>query len=265
MLPALAPTLYLPHGGGPCFFMDWEPADTWKRMEDWLRALPGTLDSKPDAIVMISAHWERPEFTVNINPAPTLLFDYSGFPPHTYELTYPAPGSPGLAARVQELLGRAGIACQTESKRGYDHGVFVPLKVMYPEADVPIMQLSLKRGLDPAAHMEAGRALAELRQENVLILGSGMSYHNMRGFGSAYHQVSEEFDRWLSGTVSMDPSGRDGRLLDWQNAAAARIAHPHPDHLLPLMVAAGAAGHSPGKCIFTDTVMGVVVSGYRFG
>jgi len=265
MHPAPYPTLFIPHGGGPCFFMDWDPPDTWKRMENWLRSLPGTLGTKPDAIVIISGHWECPEFTVNVNPAPTLLFDYSGFPPHTYQLTYPAPGSPGLAARVQELLDRAGIASDTESKRGFDHGVFVPLKIMYPEADVPIVQLSLKRGLDPATHLRAGRALAPLRLENVMILGSGMSYHNMRGFGPSYYEVSKDFDGWLTDAVTVASGEREGRLLDWQRAPAAKIAQPYPDHLLPLMVAAGAAGPRRGKRIFTDTVMGVVVSGYRFG
>lgn len=215
MHPAPYPTLFIPNGGGPCFFMDWDPPDTWKRTENWLRSLPVTLGTKPDAIVIASGHWECPEFTVNMNPAPTLLFDYSGFLPHTYQLTYPAPGSPGLAARVQELLDHAGIASGTESKRGYDHGAFVPLKIVYPDADVPIGQLSLKRGLDPAVHLQAGRALAPLRLENVLVLGSGMSYHNMRGFGPAFHKASKDFDVWLTDTMANFPGEREARLLDW--------------------------------------------------
>ncbi len=141
----------------------------------------------------------------------------------------------------------------------------MPLKIVYPDADVPIVQLSLKRGLDPAVHLQAGRALAPLRLENVLVLGSGMSYHNMRGFGPAFHKASKDFDVWLTDTMANFPGEREARLLDWQRAPAARIAHPHPDHLWPLMVVAGAAGASHGKCIFTDTVMDVVVSGYRFG
>lgn len=261
----LLPTLFIPHGGGPCFFMDWNPPGTWDRMGSWLRSLASTIGAKPDAVVAISGHWEMPEFTVNASPAPPLLFDYSGFPPHTYQLTYPAPGSPALAERIRGLLAGAGIASQTEMQRGYDHGVFVPFKLIYPDADMPIVQLSLKDGLDPAAHLAVGRALAPLRRENVLIVGSGMSYHNLRGFGPGFAAASQEFDAWLTRTAEAEPQERDARLLAWQSAPAGKIAHPDPDHLLPLMVVAGAAGEDAGKHIFTDEVMGVAVSGYRFG
>jgi aromatic ring-opening dioxygenase catalytic subunit (LigB family) len=262
------PTLYIPHGGGPCFFMDWTmgPADTWDRMAAWLRSLDGTLPRTPAALLVISAHWETRVPTVIASAAPPLLFDYYGFPKHTYELTWPAPGSPALAARVGELLAAAGIESKKETERGFDHGVFVPLKVAYPEANVPTVQLSLQQELDPKAHLAIGRALAPLRDEGVLIVGSGMSYHDMRGFmtGSG-RQDSERFDGWLSKAVEEEPDARDADLVRWASAPSARASHPREEHLLPLMVAAGAAGSDRGKSIFRDDVMGVFVSAIRFG
>jgi len=167
------PTMYIPHGGGPCFFMDWDPPDTWERHRAFLAALPASLPEQPKALLVISAHWEAPVFTVQTNPAPPLLFDYYGFPQHTYKLTWPAPGNPALAARVRALLENAGFAVGEDPLRGFDHGVFVPLKVAFPKAEIPTVQLSLRADLDPSAHLAAGRALAPLRDEGVLILGSG--------------------------------------------------------------------------------------------
>ncbi|HEY8089827.1 MAG TPA: class III extradiol ring-cleavage dioxygenase, partial [Polyangiaceae bacterium] len=212
------PTLYIPHGGGPCFFMDWTmgPADTWDRMAAWLRELDGTLPEKPRALLVVSAHWEAPVPTVMTSPAPPLLYDYSGFPPHTYELTWPAPGAPELASRVRHLLSGAGFESREDAKRGFDHGVFVPLKVAYPDARVPTVQLSLREGLDPAQHLAMGRALAPLRDEGVLIVGSGMSYHNMRGFNSAAaREHSARFDAWLGEVAAKPSSERDAALAAW--------------------------------------------------
>src|SRR5205823_2443749 len=161
--------LYIPHGGGPCFFMEWTmgPPDTWDRMAAWLRRIAGTLPEKPKALLVVSAHWEEEVPTVTTSPAPALLFDYYGFPKSTYELTWPAPGSPDLAKRVRDLLGGAGIESRADDARGFDHGVFVPLKVAFPEANIPTVQLSLRAGLDPAEHIAIGRALAPLRDEGV--------------------------------------------------------------------------------------------------
>ncbi|RMF33446.1 MAG: dioxygenase, partial [Alphaproteobacteria bacterium] len=174
------PSLFIPHGGGPCFFMDWDPPGTWDRQRKFLEDLPGTLPERPTALLVISGHWEAPVFTVQTGPAPPLLFDYYGFPPETYELTWPAPGDPALAARVRTLLEGAGFDTAGDATRGYDHGVFVPLKVAFPAADIPTVQLSLRADLDAAAHLAAGRALAPLREEGVLIIGSGNTYHNMQ-------------------------------------------------------------------------------------
>ena len=262
------PTLFIPHGGGPCFFMDWTmgPADTWERMRGWLASIASTLPEKPKAILVISGHWESPVPTLLTSPAPPLYFDYYGFPKHTYELTWPAPGSPELATRVRELLTAADIESATDDARGFDHGVFVPLKVAFPEASIPTVQLSLEEELDPAAHLAIGRALAPLRDEGVLIVGSGMSYHNMRGFMSGQgRSASERFDTWLADAVERTPAERDAALTKWSSAPAARESHPREEHLLPLMVAAGAAGDDRGKRIFKDDVMGVFVSAVQFG
>ena len=262
------PTLYLAHGGGPCFFMDWTmgPADTWDKTAAWLRGIDATLAEKPRALLVISAHWEEDVPTVLAADAPPLLYDYYGFPKHTYELTWPAPGSPALAERVSQLLAAAGIENRKETKRGFDHGVFIPLKVAYPEAQIPTVQLALKAGLDPATHLAIGRALAPLRDEGVLIVGSGMSYHNMRGFMSARgREDSEAFDAWLTAAATKAPADRDAALAKWSEAPSGRASHPREEHLVPLMVCAGAAGEDLGARVFDDVVMGVRVSALQFG
>lgn len=262
---AIMPTLFIPHGGGPCFFMDWNPPDTWTRMAAWLSNLASTLPAPPSAVLVISGHWESAEPTVSTNPHPPLIYDYTGFPPHTYQLTYAAPGDPALAAKVCELLASAGFQPQADNQRGFDHGVFIPFKLVYPDASVPIVQLSLRAGLDPKTHLAMGRALRPLRSQGVLIVGSGMSYHNLRGFGAKYGDASNEFDAWLTKAVTAPDPERDEHLIHWTQAPHARLAHPREEHLLPLMVAAGAAGEDLGRRIFSDRVMGVVVSAYQFG
>jgi len=262
------PTLFIPHGGGPCFFMDWTmgPPDTWKKMGAWLASLPASIEPKPKALLVVSGHWEERVPTVTSAPSPKLLYDYSGFPPHTYQLTWPAPGSPALAERVRTLLSNAGIESNADGERGFDHGVFIPLKVAYPDANVPTVQLSLVRDLDPQRHLAIGRALSALRDEGVLIVGSGMSYHNMRAFMTLRAKDSStKFDEWLAKTVEMETKDRDVALEGWARAPAARESHPREEHLLPLMVAAGAALDDRGRQIFRDEVIGAVVSAVRFG
>ncbi len=262
------PTLYIPHGGGPCFFMDWTmgPRDTWDALAGWLRNVPLALRETPKALLVVSAHWEAPVPTVTSAAAPPLLFDYYGFPPHTYQLTWPAPGSPELASRVRGLLSGAGIESSEDGRRGFDHGVFVPLKVAYPEPRIPAVQLSLQAGLDPARHMAIGRALEPLRSEGVLIVGSGMSYHNMRGFmAPASLDASRRFDAWLDATVQAAPADRDAALARWTTAPSARECHPREEHLIPLMVAAGAAGGDRGRTDFRGVAMGVALSSVTFG
>lgn len=261
------PAIFLPHGGGPCFFMDWTwgPADTWNATQGFLEGLAGTLPAAPKAMVVVSGHWEEPAFTASAAPAPTLIFDYSGFPEHTYRLTWPAPGEPELATQVSGLLKRAGLPTAINTNRGFDHGVFVPLKVVFPDAQIPVVTLSLVSSLDPAVHLAAGRALAPLRDEGVLVVGSGMSFHNLR----AYFQPetlarSREFDAWLARAVGAPAPERAEQFKDWRNAPFAAFAHPREEHLAPLFIAAGAGGDAPGRRIFGDEPMGAAISAYRF-
>ena len=265
------PTLFIPHGGGPCFFMDWSammggPADTWDKTEAWLRALISTLPERPKGIVIVSGHWEESAFTASTAVDPGMIYDYYGFPPHTYQLQYPAPGNPALAARVVDLLQRAGLPARTDPSRGFDHGVFVPMLVVDPDATIPVVPLSIKADLDPAEHLAAGRALAPLREEGILIVGSGMSYHNMRAFRTpAATRPSAVFDQWLTHVIEAPVAERDAGLAQWADAPAGRESHPREEHLLPLMVAAGAGADSPGTKVFSDNVMMADVSAFRFG
>ncbi|MGN6518298.1 MAG: DODA-type extradiol aromatic ring-opening family dioxygenase [Dokdonella sp.] len=265
------PTIYLPHGGGPCFFMDPPPQapQAWDGMAAYLRGLAATIGAKPSAILVISAHWEAARPTVNSSAHPGMLFDYYGFPPHTYGLSYPAPGSPALAARVQRLLAAAGIDSDEDATRGYDHGVFVPFLLAWPDAGIPVVQLSLQAGLDPEAHLAIGRALAPLREEGVLIVGSGMSYHNLREFFADDPGVTagaEQFDAALTGAIEhAEARTREARLAGWKAMPAALACHPRAEHLLPLMVVAGAAGGDAGRRTFNDRVFGKPVSAFQIG
>ncbi len=262
------PALYIPHGGGPCFFMEWTlgPPDTWDRMADWLRSV-GQRFGRVKALLVISAHWEEQTVTVQSGEKPPLYFDYYGFPSHTYELSWPAPGAPAIAARAQELLTEAGISSTADRQRGFDHGTFVPLKVAFPTAEIPTLQLSLDASLDAVAHLRIGRALAPLRDECVLIISTGMSFHNMEAMmrpGSSLAR-SQRFDEWLVETCVGDPGARDEMLEAWEQAPEARYCHPREEHFIPLMVAAGAASGEAGRHIFRDQVMGAQVAAFEFG
>lgn len=264
----MQPSFFIPHGGGPCFFMDWTPPDTWKSMAQFLAGFLDTLAEKPKAIVLLTAHWEAAEITLSTNPAPDLLFDYYGFPQHTYELTWPAPGAPDLALRAAALLADAGIRSAFDNARGYDHGVFIPMKVARPAADIPVVMMSLRADLDAQHHFDAGAALAPLRDEGVLIIGSGMSYHNMNGFrapGIAEDLASSAFDSWLTEVVEGPPDQRGAALADWAEAPGARASHPREEHLAPVFLAAGAAGASTGQRVWGEHVNGIALSAYRFG
>ncbi len=270
-LATTQPAMFIPHGGGPCFFMDWTwgPADTWRATQGFLERLASTLPQPPRAILVVSGHWEESAFTASAAPSPGLIFDYSGFPVHTYKLTWPAPGDPSLAERVFELLSKAGLPSAISPDRGYDHGVFVPLKVAFPLADIPVVTLSLaataKGSFDPAMHIAAGHALAPLRDEGVLIVGSGMSFHNLRAyFRPDTSEAARAFDQWLTHAVESPRPEREALLDDWQHAPHARFSHPREEHLVPLFVAAGAGGDAPGKRIFNDEPMGAAISAYRF-
>lgn len=235
------PTYFVSHGGGPCFWMDWNPPDLFHELKRFFEDLPARLPQRPSAIVVLSAHWEESQFTIQSTPKPSMIYDYSGFPAHTYQLKYPAQGDPELANRIAKLLESRAIESRLDASRGYDHGVYVPLLVAFPEADIPVIQISLKSNLDPSAHIQLGAALSPLRNENVLILGSGFSYHNLRAIPDR-NGVSEVFDKWLFEAVCLaPPDERLEFLKNWSTAPAARAAHPREEHLIPLMVCAGAA------------------------
>lgn len=264
------PSFFIPHGGGPCFFMDWNlmggPADAWDKTEAFLRGMLASLPEQPRGIVVISGHWEEQAFTASAVERPEMIFDYYGFPEHTYRLDYPAPGSPQLAARVVELLDAAGLPTATSTTRGFDHGVFIPLLLVAPEARIPVVTLSLKTDLDPDEHLRAGKALEALRDEGILLIGSGMSFHNMHTFRTpAATGPSAIFDEWLTQAVRAAPAARWNALAHWSEAPQAKEAHPREEHLLPMMVAAGAASEEAGERVFTDNVMMADISAFRFG
>ncbi len=237
------------------------------RTERELAALPARWPQPPRAVLMISGHWESETFAVSSAQHPGMEYDYYGFPAHTYEIRYPAPGDPALASRVAALLADVGLPCRSDELRGFDHGVFVPMHCMYPQADMPVVMLSLKQGYDPDDHFRAGQALAPLREEGVLIIGSGLTYHDMRGYGSsAATAVAQAFEQFLARTVSEpDPEQRRAKLIDWTTGPQARLAHPREDHLIPLMVAAGAAGSDAGRRLFLDHALEVDMGSYEFG
>ncbi len=245
-----------------------ETQGMYDALEASLQDMPRQIGVKPTAVLVISGHWEEPDFTVMASPQPPMIYDYSGFPAHTYRIRYGAPGSPELARHVQQLLVAAGIPARLDDRRGFDHGTYAPLYAIYPEANVPVVQLSLKSGYDPQAHLAAGRALAPLRDEGILIIGSGLSYHNLRVMGPAARRPSGDFDAWLNRTlVASAPRDRTAGLIHWSAAPAARLAHPQEDHLIPLMVAVGAAEEEPAARVYHEENFfgGVLVSSFRFG
>lgn len=256
------PAIYLPHGGGPWPFLD-DPTGNYSPVRRYLEDLPASLPQVPDAILTVTAHWEAREFTVTSGARPGLIYDYGGFPPHTYEITYPAPGAPHVAQRIAELAGAAGIPTVLDGDAGWDHGVFVPLSVSWPEAEVPVVALSLKQGLDPADHLALGRTLEALRSENVVIIGSGMSVHDLT-FRTSPQQAAE-FDQWLEDSMQQSATERTQRLIDWKLGPHATSAHPREEHLMPLMTVVGAAGSSRATRSHRNVMFGLPVAAYTFG
>ena len=268
MNPNRLPTYFISHGGGPWPYMLEQAGGRYDRLAQSLQDMPRQIGTRPKAVLMISGHWEEPEFSVMASPQPPMVYDYYGFPEHTYHVKYAAPGLPALAAQVRQLIEGAGFAARLDPERGFDHGTFAPLVVMYPDADVPVVQLSLRVGYDPEQHLAVGRALAPLRDEGVLIVGSGLSYHNLRRMGPPGALPSKQFDDWLQQTlIASDPAQRVQRLIAWDKAPAARVAHPQEDHLLPLMVAVGAAEQEAADCVYHEDGFfgGITVSSFRFG
>ena len=252
-----AQVVYFSHGGGPLPILG-DPGHI--AMVDFMTRLPAQL-KKPDAILVISAHWEESAATLLGAASPEMFYDYYGFPAQAYEITYPAPGSPQLAQRIAGLLEKNGVPARIDDQRGFDHGLFIPLKLMYPQADIPCLQLSLLRGLNSAAHIALGKALRDLMKENLLVIGSGFSFHNMRAFAwegpGGSDPANDAFQNWLIETCTgpLAQPEREKRLVEWEKAPSARYCHPREEHLLPVHVCLGLAG-KPAKVIFDDRILG---------
>ena len=258
--------LLIPHGGGPMPVLG-EP--NHKELTHWLKTFPKRLP-KFSAIVLFSAHWEEKVPTITSGANPSLIYDYYGFPKESYALKYPAPGHPELARRIGGLLSGAGVPNQLDDKRGFDHGMFIPLLLMYPDASIPVVQVSLSSSLDPALHIKIGAALAPLLEEDILILGSGFTFHNLRAlFGPASERKkpNEAFEAFLKETLlspSLSTEERSQRLVQWETAPGARYCHPREEHLIPLHVCFGAANGAPAEQVFDGEVM-AKTSGYLWG
>ena len=262
------PAYFISHGGGPWPWMTEERDTVYAELTTALSAVIPSLPQKPEAILMLSAHWEESVFTVQSSPSPGMLYDYYGFPEYTYAVRYASQGSPTLARRVAGLLRENGIAAGEDADRGYDHGMFSPMEILNPAADIPVVQLSLKNGLRPHEHIALGRALRPLRKERIFIVGSGLSYHNLRMFNRLAERPSGEFDDWLNETVTRTRGEERNALLErWETAPSARAAHPREEHLIPLMVAVGCAEDAYGVNTYhqKDFMGGIHVSNFRFG
>jgi aromatic ring-opening dioxygenase catalytic subunit (LigB family) len=259
------PTYFISHGGGPWPWL----ADMRRQLailETSLARMPKEIAQTPKAVLVISGHWETRDFSVMTSANPPMVYDYHGFPPETYKIVYPAPGAPQIAQQAADLIRAAGLPVQLNDTQGFDHGTFAPLAIMYPQADVPVFQISLRSNYDPAEHFALGRALAPLRADGVLIVGSGLSYHNLRLFGPKAKTPSEAFDTWLSDVLALPREARTAALVDWEKAPYARVCHANEDHLVPLFVALGAAEDAVATRVYHEqnAYGGVTASSYRF-
>ncbi|HPG40177.1 MAG TPA: class III extradiol ring-cleavage dioxygenase [bacterium] len=244
--------LFLSHGGGPLPLLgDASHVEMVEKLHLMAAKIP-----KPAAIIVISAHWEEKIPAITSGANPSLIYDYYGFPEEAYHIEYPCPGEPLLAEQVYKLLTGAGIAARQDWQRGFDHGLFIPLKIMYPKADIPCIQLSLIQGLDPGEHIKMGRALANLDYNNLLVIGSGFSFHNLPAFfaptTSNTKTMNEAFEQWLIETCTYTQIGEDERtqrFTGWEHAPFARYCHPREEHLMPLFVCYGVAQSASSEYI----------------
>lgn len=261
---SLSPVLFIPHGGGPLPLLG---DKSHRQLVSFLEAIAPALGT-PSAICVISAHWEEQVATITSGESPVLIYDYYGFPDEAYNIQYPAVGSPKLANRIFDLLKHSGIDARLDDLRGFDHGLFVPLKIMFPNAQIPCVQLSLVQGLDPETHIRIGKALAALRQENVLIIGSGFSFHNLKAIFAPNRDApdakNEAFQDWLFDTCTnekLSTHEREARLIGWKDAPYASYCHPREEHLLPLLVCFGLS-NAAAQLVFDGKVLGKKASAF---
>lgn len=272
-LPVRISTAYISHGGGPLPVLEMQSngkgiaSGYHAEMIEALTLISSELP-KPDAIIVISAHWEESEVSVTSHCQPPLIYDYYGFPKEAYSIKYAANGQVALASSIVTSLSEQGIAAHQDGVRGYDHGLFIPLSIMYPKADVPCIQVSLTSDLDPSNHLKLGQALRKAvedsvdtlvsnntSQRHVMIIGSGSSFHNMQGFfdnaGGARRKATR-FNNWLQTTMQTNAyseNERKARLIEWFKAPDARYAHPREEHLIPLHVCYGINNKAADKAI----------------
>lgn len=259
---------FIPHGGGPLPLMG---DDGHKGLIALLRSLEDHVaDSR--AIVVVTAHWEAECAHFSGAATPSLLFDYYNFPPETYEYKYPAPGAPDLARQACALLSESGLNSHIDPERGFDHGAFVPMMLIRPAADIPILQVSVLASLDPADHITLGRSLAPLLDRGVTFIGSGLSFHNLGVLLGGRPETGgqdEAFDTWLNDTIvgpELSEAQRMDRLGNWSDAPGARFCHPREEHLMPLHVCYGVASAAglAGENIYREKLMGFMTSGFRW-
>jgi aromatic ring-opening dioxygenase catalytic subunit (LigB family) len=261
---SLGTIIYISHGGGPLPLLG---DASHQELVEFFRQIPQYL-KKPSVIIVFSAHWEENKPTIISASAPSLFYDYYGFPQKSYEIKYPVAGEPLLAKRAFELLEKHDFYPELNEQRGLDHGVFVPLKLTYPKADIPCIQISLIRGLDPSEHIRMGKALKELMRENILIIGSGFSFHNFKAFFTAstpeVQSMNASFEKWLTKALtdsSLTEDKRAEQLINWKQAPAAEFCHPREEHLIPLHVCYGIA-ESLAQKVFPLEIMGKKASAY---
>lgn len=257
----VAPALFVNHGGGPLPLLgDKDHVGLTVFLRDEVKKHVNLKEVK--AIILVTAHWEEDDVTISSGKHHDMYFDYYGFPPESYEYKYDAPGDPDTAERIHEALKKAGIRSKLDPQRGWDHGVFVPMMLINPAADIPIIQISVLNSQDPERHYQLGKVLYEFRKEGIAVFGSGMSYHNMREFRYSRNNnkvVNKEFDDYLLKvcTAEDEQARRDG-LLVWREQTGATEAHPirAAEHLMPLLVIAGAGGSKPAERIFNWDMSG---------
>ncbi|MBG0763300.1 MAG: dioxygenase [Tissierellales bacterium] len=249
--------VYFSHGGGPLPILG-DP--THKKMIDFMKDLPSKIN-RPEAIIVFSAHWEEDKIRIQSGEKPDIMYDYYGFPKEAYSLEYPCLGNKELAKKVSILLNESNIENIMDQDRPYDHGSYIPLKMMYPEGDIPVIQISLNHNLDPLTHLKIGKALKPLLEENILLIGSGFSYHNMSGFDfqgkdkkdSMNNKFQDELIKQCC--LEKDYDKRWTRFLNWEEFPGARYCHPREEHLLPLLVCVGLS-ENKGIKIFDDYILG---------
>lgn len=249
--------IYFSHGGGPLPILN-DPSHY--KMIEFMKNLPHKIP-RPNSIVVISAHWEEDIVTIQSASKANIMYDYFGFPEAAYNIKYPCKVDVELSLRIAKLLKKDGIEYRLDDKRAYDHGSYIPLTLMYPKADIPVLQISLNHNLDPLTHINIGKALRPLLSENILIIGSGFSFHNMRAFDFSGRNSEDSINNIFQDRLieicckEKDEQKKLEHFINWERIPGARYCHPREEHLLPLFVCAGLS-IGLGTKVFDDYILG---------